>query len=58
MDLRHILQIIASGVGYIAQENQRTYVNERAPFADVPLIFSGENVTLFIKEIEQRSTFY
>jgi hypothetical protein len=57
-DFRHILQAIANGVGMMARDNQRTYVNERAPFADVSLLFNGENVTFFIKEIEQRSSFY
>jgi hypothetical protein len=58
LDFRQILQAIANGVNVMAKENQRSYANERAPFADVPLLFNGENVTLFIKQIEQRSAFY
>lgn len=58
MDLCCILAVIANGVGYIAQENYRTYANEKALFADVLLIFAGNNVTQFLKEIEQRSDFY
>jgi hypothetical protein len=57
-DFREILKAIAQGVNAMARDNQRSYVNERAPFADTPLLFNGENVTLFIKEIERRSSFY
>ncbi|KAH6106159.1 hypothetical protein HBI81_252810 [Parastagonospora nodorum] len=58
VDFREILKAIVQGVNSMARDNQRSYVNERAPFAGVPLLFNGENVTLFIKEIEQRSSFY
>jgi hypothetical protein len=58
IDFKQALQAIASGVSIMARDNQRSYINERAPFAEVPLSFNGENVTKFIKEIEQRSKFY
>jgi hypothetical protein len=58
LDFRQILQAIANGVNVIAKENQRSYANKRALFADVPLLFNRENVTLFIKQIEQRLAFY
>jgi hypothetical protein len=57
-ELRNILAIIASSVGHLAKDTHRTYANKKAPFADVPLVFTGENVTRFLKEIEQRSAFH
>ena len=34
------------------------YVNKQALFTDVPLVFNREDVTKFLKELEQRSAFY
>jgi hypothetical protein len=58
LNFQQILQAIANRVNVIAKENQRSYANKQAPFADVPLLFNRENVTLFIKQIEQQSAFY
>ena len=34
------------------------YVNKRALFANVPLVFNSKDVTKFLKELEQRLAFY
>lgn len=36
----------------------KSVVNEPSPFVNTPLVFNGENVTRFIKEIERRGKFY
>jgi len=36
----------------------KSVVNEPSLFVNTPLVFNGENVTRFIKEIERRGKFY
>lgn len=56
MDMRKMMQIIAAGID--AMSKSHTYVNEPSPFANVSLVFDGEDVTQFLKEIDKRASFY